>query len=217
MRRSLLFLGLVFSLISCSGSDQELEHKELEIKSLQDKNRTLLEQNYALMQRMMFFDSLKVEIKKLSATNNGLEYSSKEVKKLQEEVRLMMRLNAKKASQESAVQNEDFDLFFDRFMQDSSFQKSRINFPLQYLVEEYDSIRTVDSLKIEKDQWEYQTFYLHIAKERSQVYDNYEGVLSPNNKRMVHWYTTKKPKSQANYYFEGKEGKWFLNQIEKFD
>jgi hypothetical protein len=48
----------------------------------------------------------------------------------------------------------------------------------------------LDTLTLEKEDWEYQSFYLYIAKERSQIYDNFQGQLRANNERMVHWFAT---------------------------
>lgn len=216
MRWIYLFFLPLF--VACSSNDKTVEQLETELKDLRLSNRQLMEQNLSLMQQMMYADSLKTQVSELKLTNEKIEISSEEISKLKEEVRLLMRLNAESLQEnEKAVVNEDFKTFFERFIADSSFQVSRIEFPLNYIFEEYDSVLQRDTLSIARKDWEYQRFYLEMAKERTQIYDNYESVLKPNNLRMVHWYTLSENPSEANYYFHGKSGKWYLEKIEKFD
>ena len=211
-------LLLLFLISACSSDDKTIEQLQGELKDLKTSNRELMEQNLSLMQQMMYADSLKTQVSELKNTNTQLELSSEEIAKLREEIRLMMRLNAEGLQEnKKAANNEDFKSFFHRFIADSTFQVSRINFPLNYIFEEYDSVLQRDTLLIKRQDWEYQKFYLEMAKERTQIYDNHQGVLSPNNLRMVHWYTLSENPSQANYYFRGKSGKWFLEKIEKFE
>ena len=217
MRPSLLVLLTSLFLLSCSKSEEELKLKDQEIDNLKSEKRTLMEQNLALMRQIMLIDSVKVEVQKLKDSNEDLALYTEEVGKLQQEVRLLMRLNQKKATAENWNQNEDFQLFFQKFMQDSSFQKSRIDFPLTYIYEEKDSILRTDTLKLAIEDWEYQKFYLEIAKERTQIYDNFDGVLTPNNTRMVHWYPIDEQHEGINYYFDAKDGNWLLIKMEKFD
>jgi hypothetical protein len=169
------------------------------------------------MKDYILVDSLKTALTKTKELNKNLERSSIEFSKLRQELRLMLRLNNQKSSETELEMNEDFQLFFDKFMQDSIFQLSRIDFPLTYIVEEFDNKLELDTLTLEKEDWEYQSFYLYIAKERSQIYDNFQGQLRANNERMVHWFATGEKKSSANYYFKGIEGIWMLEKIEKFD
>jgi len=211
-----LLLLLVFA--SCSNSEEALLKQESEIQKLREKNIELLELNLALTRQMMLVDSVRAQVSLFKSTNKSLEQSSKEINKLQEEVRLLMRLNnASLSRNSSASNNEDFHLFFDRFMQDSSFQRSRIQFPLTYVYEEKDSVLSLDTLILKSSDWEYQKFYLEIAKERTQIYDNYNAVLQPNNERLVHWYPIAEKSNAINYYFQATKGLWSLIKIEKFD
>lgn len=217
MRPSLLVLLTSLFLLSCSESEEELKLKDQEIDNLKSEKRTLMEQNLALMRQIMLIDSVKVEVQKLKNTNEDLAVYTEEVAKLQQEVRLLMRLNSKTAADGQMAKNEDFQLFFQKFMQDSSFQKSRIDFPLTYIYEEKDSILRTDTLKLALEDWQYQKFYLEIAKERTQIYDNFDGVLTPNNTRMVHWYPIDEQHEGINYYFDARGGNWLLTKMEKFD
>ena len=212
----ILLIFLVF--VSCSNSEEALLKQESEIQQLRKKNIELLEQNLALMRQMMLVDSVRAQVAVFKYNNKSLEQSSKEISKLQEEVRLLMRLNNAALNKNTkASNNEDFQLFFDRFMQDSSFQKSRIQFPLTYVYEEKDSVLSLDTLILKSSDWEYQKFYLEIAKERTQIYDNFNAVLQPNNERLVHWYPIAEKSNAINYYFQADKGLWSLIKIEKFD
>ncbi len=218
MNRIIFFLYILsFPFLSCENREQLVFEKNEEIREIKAINRELKERNLQLMKEYILLDSLKNELVKTQELNKNLERNSAEFNELREELRLMLRLNNQKSSETGLEMNEDFQLFFDKFMQDSTFQLSRIDFPLTYIVEEFDNKLELDTIQLEKEDWEYQTFYLYIAKERSQIYDNFQGQLRANNQRMVHWFTTGEKKSSANYYFQGKEGIWMLEKIEKFD
>ena len=206
-----------FTFISCEKSEQVIFEKNKEIREVKALNRELKERNLQLMKEYILLDSLKNELVKIQELNKNLERNSAEFSELRQELRMMLRFNNQKSSETGLEMNEDFQLFFDKFMQDSTFQLSRIDFPLTYIVEEFDNKLELDTLLLEKEDWEYQTFYLYIAKERSQIYDNFQGQLRANNQRMVHWFTTGEKKSSANYYFKGNDGIWMLEKIEKFD
>ncbi len=218
MKRLIFSLFTIFfSFISCENSEQIVFEKNKEIREIKAINRELKERNLQLMKEYILLDSLKNALKKTQELNKNLEQNSSEFNDLRQELRLMLRLNNQKSLETGLEMNEDFQIFFDKFMQDSTFQLSRIDFPLTYIVEEFDNKLELDTLQLEKEDWEYQSFYLYIAKERSQIYDNFQGQLRANNQRMVHWFTTGEKKSSANYYFSGVNGIWILQKIEKFD
>ncbi|MFD0993235.1 DUF4348 domain-containing protein [Tenacibaculum geojense] len=109
--------------------------------------------------------------------------------------------------------NEDFNNFFYSFMVDSIFQKNRVKFPLEYRTTNIDSMKEI-LIKINKDEWKYNSFYINSASERTQIYDNYDLKFQPTNERMLHWYGVESG-GNSKYYFKGFNGKWFL--IKKWD
>lgn len=120
--------------------------------------------------------------------------------------------NKIKTGEDKKFYNEDFNSFFYSFMTDSSFQKNRIKFPLEYNTYDIDSMKDIN-LNIKKSEWKFNSFYFNSASERTQIYDNFELRLQPTNERMLHWYGIETG-GDSRYYFEGYEGKWFLTKKE---
>jgi hypothetical protein len=110
---------------------------------------------------------------------------------------------------------EDFGGFFWQFMTDSSFQKSRIKFPLDRITwrtmlnGDMDVFGDIDTLHILESNWVYDPFYIHFASERTQIYDNYKLMLRPTNERVLHWYGVENG-GDAKYFFMSFESKWYL-------
>ncbi|WP_242134106.1 DUF4348 domain-containing protein [Aestuariivivens marinum] len=114
-------------------------------------------------------------------------------------------------SSSKVFNNENFDSFFWKFMTDSTFQISRINFPLKYISWKESIGGEIDTIGIKKAEWEYDLFYLNTASERTQIYDNFELNLRPSNERLLHWYGVETG-GDVKYYFEGFNGKMVFNK-----
>ncbi|WP_178985705.1 DUF4348 domain-containing protein [Winogradskyella helgolandensis] len=115
---------------------------------------------------------------------------------------------------EPKYNNENFDSFFWSFMTDSTFQMNRIKFPLTYITWKDDLGGPIDTLSFPKNKWKYNSFYINTASERTQIYDNFDLILRPTNERVIHWYGVETG-GDSKYYFEGKNGKWYLVQKEQ--
>lgn len=96
----------------------------------------------------------------------------------------------------------------DSFITDSSFQKTRIKFPLEYNTYDIDSLRDIYT-EIKQSDWKFNSFYFNSASERTQIYDNFNLKFQPTNKRLLHWYGIETG-GDSKYFFEGFDGKWFL-------
>ncbi len=94
-------------------------------------------------------------------------------------------------------------------MTDSTFQISRINFPIKHISWKENLGGEIDTIRIKKAEWEYDLFYLNIASGRTQIYDNFELNIRPSNERLLHWYGVETG-GDVKYYFEGFNGKWYL-------
>ena len=115
---------------------------------------------------------------------------------------------------ESDVENENFDGFFWNFMTDSAYQIQRIQFPLPYITWKEELGGEIDTIMIPKSDWEYDSFYINYANERTQIYDNFDLQLRKTNQRLVHWYGVETG-GDAKYYFEGHDGRWSLIKKEQ--
>ncbi|MBC3848003.1 DUF4348 domain-containing protein [Winogradskyella echinorum] len=127
-------------------------------------------------------------------------------------------LKSLKANNDSKIElrynNENFDAFFWSFMTDSTFQLERIKFPLKYITWEDELGGEIDTIKLIKPEWKYNSFYLNTASERTQIYDNFELNLRTTNERLLHWYGVETG-GDSKYYFTGKNGKWYLTKWEQ--
>jgi len=143
--------------------------------------------------------------KRIDSLTTELNNSKEQIESLKSE------LNDKS---EMSLRNEKFDSFFWRFMTDSSFQSSRIKFPLEYITWKDEIDGEIDSNKIKKSEWEYDSFYINRASERTQIYDNFNLNLRPTNERVLHSYGVETG-GDAKYYFTGFDGKWHLIRKEQ--
>ncbi len=135
-------------------------------------------------------------------------------------IELINAKNIDSLAKKENYDNEDFNIFFMRFMTDSVFQKSRIKYPLKYITWSTNSYGDVDlggeidTIQITEANWQYDPFYFNNASERTQIYDNFELKFRPSNERLLHWYGIETG-GDAKYYFNGFEGKWFLIKKEQ--
>ncbi|MEO0472503.1 MAG: DUF4348 domain-containing protein [Bacteroidota bacterium] len=113
-----------------------------------------------------------------------------------------------------SIANEPFNEFFWRFMTNKEFQLERIVFPLPYITWKNEAAGEIDTLSIQASQWEYEPFYVKMASERSQIYDNFDLKLRPTNERLLHWHGIETG-GDARFFFEGIDGKWFLVKKEQ--
>ena len=139
-------------------------------------------------------DSLLIELNKAKNSYTKLKEKTETAKKLD-------------------YQNEDFNNFFYSFMTDSIFQKSRVKFPFEYQTTDIDSMEEL-VINVKETEWEYNSFYINNASERTQIYDNFSLKFQPSNQRLLHWYGIESG-GDSRYYFKGFKGKWFL--IKKWD
>ena len=110
--------------------------------------------------------------------------------------------------------NEKFNSFFWNFMTDSTFQVSRIKFPMKYITWKDELGGDIDTIKINKTEWKYDSFYINTASERTQIYDNFNLNFRPSNERVLHWYGVESG-GDIKYYFIGFNGKWYLTKKEQ--
>lgn len=108
-----------------------------------------------------------------------------------------------------SFKNENFHSFFWKFMTDSIFQLDRVKFPMEYITWKEYIGGEIDTIKIQKTEWEHDTFYINTASERTQIYDNFNLSFRPSNERLLHWYGVESG-GDAKYYFSGYNGKWYL-------
>ena len=104
--------------------------------------------------------------------------------------------------------NEDFMRFFWKFMTDSSFQYKRIKFPIEYVTWEYLG-GEIDTLSLSISDWEYDSFYINFASERTQIYDNFDLTFQPTDERVLHWFGVETG-GDAKYFFKAFNGNWYL-------
>lgn len=137
---------------------------------------------------------------------NQIETLNSQLDQLKEENEaLKAKLNP---SVKEYEKNEDFLGFFWKFMTDSSFQFNRIKFPIEYVTWEYLG-GEIDTLNLEKSDWEYDSFYVNFASERTQIYDNFELKFQPTDERVLHWFGVETG-GDAKYFFKAFDRKWFL-------
>ncbi len=177
-----------------------------------------MKQIYSIILFLIFIscgnDVQKVE----SKLKNQIKNLSIELEKATSELKLLKESD-KEVPRESC-ENESFNSFFWDFMTDSVFQKRRIKFPIKYITWKTNSNGDIDlggetdTIQIIESKWKYDPFYIEIASERTQVYDNFQLKLRPSNERLLHWYGVETG-GDAKYYFEGFNGKWFLTAKEQ--
>lgn len=141
----------------------------------------------------------------IDSLQNELKLSSKLTKSLQQEL---------KAHKVKKFANENFNQFFFKFMTDSVFQLSRIKFPLKNVTWIDGPGTDIDTLRVQKSEWKYDSFYFYSANERTQIYDNYDLKFQQSNERALHWYGIESG-GDAKYFFKGYNGQWFMVSMEQ--
>ena len=104
---------------------------------------------------------------------------------------------------------EYFDDFFEDFMNNHSFQKNRIKWPLTYVGWKItDTGMDLDTMLLNEEDWQHEAFYksMHI---RSQLYDNHRRRMQNTDERVFSWMA---PAGgiEVNFYFIREAGKWYL-------
>ena len=106
------------------------------------------------------------------------------------------------AKSKDSNDKNDFASFFNKFRADSNFQKSRIIFPLKYIIKGDEG--TADSTKmIAGNQMNF--IALFISKSKSDL----NQVLLKPGKRMVR-YQLEDTGYEKDFTFEKREGDWYL-------
>jgi len=116
-----------------------------------------------------------------------------------------VELNALKTD---STKKEKFEEFILKFMPDSSFQVSRIKFPLKYIKQNEDD--GVDSTLIQKKDWIIISFYSR-DKYRTQTYDNFEKQMRDTDKRLVEFFGLDSGVNKE-YKFQRINGFWYLTE-----
>ncbi|WP_282014264.1 DUF4348 domain-containing protein [Marinifilum flexuosum] len=143
-------------------------------------------------------------LNQIDSLHNELKKSSNIIKTLQQELAL---------NKTDKYSNENFIRFFTNFMSDSTFQVSRIRFPIKNVTWLDDPGDAIDTLIITKSEWKYESFYINTAFERTQIYDNFDLKFQATNERVLHWYGVETG-GDAKYFFKGFYGKWYLVRME---
>ena len=109
---------------------------------------------------------------------------------------------------------EDFNVFFKKFASDSTFQKTRVVFPLDFYSINNDNFE-IEKEIIKKDQYKVSKLHLGLIKcseSYTVFYDNFELKFNDTGKRVFQWkgFTG----MDERCYFERIKGKWFLIKIE---
>lgn len=105
---------------------------------------------------------------------------------------------------------ENFDDFFFKFASDSTFQKSRIKFPLEFKTWKNPEIvgGEMEIRKIKKEEWEHDYFFIN-ENYRPQFYDNFEGELRDTDERLFQWIGIE-TRTSVKYFFKRLQGEWYL-------
>jgi hypothetical protein len=116
--------------------------------------------------------------------------------------------------QQACAQPENFDNFLKKFANDSTFQISRVQFPLQYKYLNRENFN-VDSSNLLLKDYKITRLYnvlLNCAEAYPMIYDNFDCKLRETNERVFRWkgFTG----MDERYYFKRISGKWFLIKIE---
>lgn len=106
---------------------------------------------------------------------------------------------------------EYFDSFIQEFSSDSSFQMSRIQFPLPFKTMNHDTYEEVE-MTLSKDQWNFHSV-LPNYESFTQTFDNFEREMEGSGER-VFSITGNGNGINIYYYFKRKDGKWFLVKFE---
>ena len=113
------------------------------------------------------------------------------------------------------AQQESFGKFIIQFCSDSSFQVSRIKFPLLYLTWDYDTDKEVPK-HITKEDYRFDNlFYREDMDAYTVFYDNFDCKFRDTGKMVFRWrgFTD----MDRRYYFKRIRDKWFLIKILDYD
>lgn len=109
-----------------------------------------------------------------------------------------------KYSNNSTIEVEDFDTFYERFLTDSTFQMSRINFPLQGLPANADSTHFATGFNWEAQNWD-------IHKKIDYVELGYQRELQKNSEYLVtETLTSPQGYGVQRRFMVNAKGEWFL-------
>ncbi len=114
-----------------------------------------------------------------------------------------------------AQDNESFEVFFDKFMEEE-FQVSRVLFPITKVFLDDDTY-DADSIILQKGDWIYDRMLLSVQDKTDaypQIYDNFSHKLRDTDERVFAWKGFSDV--EVYYYFKRIAGKWFLVRIEDF-
>ncbi|HPS05572.1 MAG TPA: DUF4348 domain-containing protein, partial [Tenuifilaceae bacterium] len=116
--------------------------------------------------------------------------------------------------QQACAQPENFDDFLKKFSNDSTFQLSRVQFPLQYeyLNRETFNIDTCNLLLQDYKITRLHNVLLKCSEAYPMIYDNFDCKLRETDERVFRWkgFTG----MDERYFFKRISGKWFLIKIE---
>lgn len=101
---------------------------------------------------------------------------------------------------------EDFDVFYSRFFQDSTFQRGRINLPLK------GSIKYNDGTSIKKESWDGKEVIITPKKDFFKEYKNLTYDLIKSDTLVVEKMWIKNSGFSVERYFKQKSGKWYLDK-----
>ena len=110
-------------------------------------------------------------------------------------------------------EREDFFVFFQGFCTDSSFQLSRIKFPL---IDTYlsSNLNRRITRKVQSSDWK----FMQIKEFTSNTFEYYFASFNdrklPDTDEMVYAIIGIENGIQVNYYFKRENGKWFLVKME---
>ena len=102
---------------------------------------------------------------------------------------------------------EYFDSFLYEFSSDSSFQMSRIQFPLPFKTMNYETYEEVE-MDLSMEQWNFHSV-LPSHESFTQTYDNFETEMDDSGER-VFSITGNRNGINVYYFFKRIDGKWFL-------
>lgn len=117
---------------------------------------------------------------------------------------------------QTAASKENFDDFFLKFMDDSTFQVERIKFPIvkTFLHDVPEESLVEDSTLVSKSEWKHLSFLLTMKTNyRPQIYDNFSAELRETDERTFAWLGIETG-IQVYYYFQRINSKWYLIRIE---
>jgi len=106
---------------------------------------------------------------------------------------------------------EHFDLFIQDFSSDSSFQMSRIQFPLPFKTMNHETYEEME-MTLSEDQWNFHSV-LPNHESFTQTYDNFNMEMDDSGER-VFSLTGNSNGINIHYYFKRVGGKWFLVKFE---